>query len=124
MSIFATNAFAQLQEVRGVETRRIIYNGPRYDNYKGVTSTKYFGFEFKNTNSISVSVDVILYRRDWSYSPEPDKVITKKSFTLKPEEGYVLKQEEDPYFRVEDSDPEGYQYINYYYVEYKAYKVL
>lgn len=118
ISLFTTSAFAQLQEVRGVETRRIIYDGPLYDKYRGGTSTKYFGFEFKNTNSISVSVDIILYynTNDETY------ILTKKSFTLKPNEKYILKREENSDFQAEGSYDADWR-INKYYVEYKAYKL-
>ena len=65
MSLFATNAFAQLQEVRGVETRRVEYTGNFYQNGKIHTAnTTMYGWEFHNANSIKVSVDIELCYTD------------------------------------------------------------
>lgn len=123
--LFATNAFAQMQEVRGVETRRVVYNGPEYKKYSD-TYTEYYGFEFHNMNSVSVSVDIELYLREtatdgWG-NKKQDILIATKTIVLKPNEIYLYKRESDCDFRV-------YCYylgidIDRYYVTYKAYKLL
>ena len=120
--LFATNAFAQMQEVRGVETRRVVYNGPEYSvGYNKYT--EYYGFEFHNMNSVSVSVDIELYRREtdtdsWG-NKKQDILIATKTIVLKPNEIYLYKRESDWTFRVCDNE-----IIDRYYVTYKAYKVL
>ena len=48
------------QEVRGVETKLVKYHGSEYENYSG-TSDLWFGYSFRNMNSIPVSVDIELY---------------------------------------------------------------
>ena len=123
-------AFAQ-NEVRGVETKISKYEGPRY-SAKG-DCYLWFGYQFTNLNSISVSVDVELYR--------DDELISTKSFVLKSKEIYIWKFEHNSDFqvyysyntdlnrpswetRVEKSNPgkRRYQSIKYY-VRYKAYKL-
>lgn len=122
MSLFATNAFAQMQEVRGVETRKVIYDGPEYECGYGRTeySTKYIGFEFHNSNSIKVSVDIEIYKAGYNGK---ETLLTTKSITLKPNETYTYKQENNDAYR-----KKGYQVdtgaAEYYIVRYKAYKVL
>lgn len=121
--LFATNAFAQMQEVRGVETRRVVYNGPEYKE-SGYTYTEYYGFEFHNMNSVSVSVDIELYRRvtdtdSWG-NKKQDILIATKTIVLKPNEIYLYKRESDSGFRVHS----WHNYIDRYYVTYKAYKLL
>lgn len=129
LSMFATSAFSQ--EVRGIETRRVTYEGPRYeDPGQGLHSSwynTYYGFEFHNLNSIRVSVDIELYVRNKYDNYEPDKLIDTKSIVLKPNETYVYKRESDFSF-MKGGNPDGYSIsmhhdIRDYYVKYKAYKV-
>lgn len=91
MTLFATNMFAQ--EVRGVETRRVIYE--RQESYQVVgctmqdklgESTEYYGFEFKNLNTISVSVTIEIYRKG-----DSDKLIDTKDIVLNSNESYIHK---------------------------------
>lgn len=118
MSLFATSAFAQLQEVRGIETRRVIYEGPMQEVIgfgDNGSSNKYYGFEFKNMNSISVSVDIELW---WD-----GEVLETKSITLKPKEKYILKFENRTVSLVENNKYHMSDDISKYSVKYKAYKL-
>lgn len=132
-------SFAQSLEVKGVETKVVIYDGPQYeavcgcstygDRYK--SSTKWFGFSFYNMNSISVSVEAELYRE------YDGKMVTTKSFNLKPNETYIWKHENrERDFKVNQDyntsiswtvskkEPNGGYGCGRYYVKYKAYKIL
>ena len=140
--------FAQLSEIKGVETKLVIYDGSEYSvacgyadrymrDYQYKSSTKWFGFSFYNMNSISVSVEAELYQ-------ECDgKLVTTKTFNLKPNETYIWKHEDrgagfkvnhDPFGSISrqwtDSKkvPVNYSSIygslGTYYVKYKAYKIL
>lgn len=128
LSMFATSAFSQ--EVRGVETRRVTYEGPMYQHYDDWYNT-YYGFEFHNLNSISVSVDIEIYLKSYETDnrgvPIPDKLIDTKTIVLKPNETYVYKRENSNSFRKSDRE-DGYSLetpaISEFYVKYKAYKVL
>ena len=109
----ATDLFAQ-NEVRGVETRRVIYDGPNYrDMY-----TEYYGFEFSNRNSIPVSVSIELWCNSSGY--EDPILVTTKDVVLDPGEKYILKQENNSIFWVHDGNSLN---ISDYYVKYKAYKL-
>ena len=122
--------FAQLSEVKGVETKLVIYDGPQYGaayGYGYKYSTKWFGFSFYNMNSISVSVEAELYQE------YDGKMVATKSFNLKPNETYIWKHENRDYFKVNVSgidwvdskkEPNGGHYCGRYYVKYKAYKIL
>lgn len=125
LSMFATSAFAQ--EVRGIETRRVTYQGPRYNDIGSSYYDTYYGFEFRNLNSIKVSVDIELYQQ--GEKNNPDKLIDTKSIVLNPDETYVYKRESDNSFRKGNKD-DGYSCaggyhndIHYFYVRYKAYKL-
>lgn len=109
----ATDLSAQ-NEVRGVETRRVIYDGP---NYRGMY-TEYYGFEFSNRNSIPVSVSIELWYNSRGY--EDPKLVTTKDVVLDPGEKYILKQENNSFFWVHGSNSLE---ISNYYVKYKAYKL-
>ncbi len=117
------------QEVRGIETKRVVYDGKRdysyyagngYDNH----STKYYGWEFKNFNSCSVSVDITMYKQATTYygEPIPAKVIATKTIVLRSGESYVFKNE---FSGTEAIASYGYEKteVNDYYVEYKAFKL-
>jgi len=116
MSCVSIESFAQ--EVRGVETRIVIYEGPKYDD----RYNRWAAFEFTNLNSITVSVDATLYHNEVG-------VRSKKSFVLQPGESYRWKHENEilndgysPYkFKVYNDST--WYYERYYYVEYKAYKL-
>ena len=124
--------FGQLQEVKGVETKLVIYEGSSY--HVGDSdldySSKWFGYSFYNMNSIPVSVEAKLYR--YRKGGNYNQIVNTKTFNLKSQETYIWKHEEDYSFRVYGSsdyprkEPYDYsgQYYYYYYVEYKAYKIL
>ena len=108
-------------EVRGVETRRVVYNGPEYRYYSthhDEQSTEYYGFEFYNRNSIPVSVSIELW-----WQGEKLTLITTKDVVLGTGEKYILKQEQASYFRVHINYGHTNTGIDQYYVKYKAYKL-
>lgn len=120
ISLFTTSAYAQLQEVRGIETRRVIYYGPQYETgYAGEKySNRYYGYEFTNANSISVSVDIVIYKR-WNSTNR--EAVYRKTITLKPKESYILKYDGYKGFMVDKNCMDD---ISNYDIEYKAYKLL
>lgn len=114
MCFASTNVFAQLKEVRGVQTRMVEYrNNEGKDRH---------GFEFKNENSYPVWVEAELCTNGFEYGV-PTYVIKKgtydtKSFTLNAGESYIWKVGDKLIH---------YSYYEYdlhdeYYVRYKAYK--
>ena len=123
MSFISIEAFAQ--EVRGVETRIVIYKGSTYRR-DFISSKDIFdrwaAFEFTNLNSITVSVDATLHHTEAG-------VRSKKSFVLQPGESYRWKHEKectalgpnDTTFKAYDD--RTWYHEQYYYVEYKAYKL-
>ena len=131
-------SFAQSLEVKGVETKVVIYDGPEYSGRKypgtGPTlySTKWFGYSFYNMNSIPVSVDAELYCVEYGI----EELVSTKVFNLKSKETYVWKRENSRDFRVNDdaAGPHGHwsdegrstpgMRGRTYYVKYKAYKIL
>ena len=137
--------FAQLSEVKGVETKLVVYDGSEYNVKNGSSrngnslykySTKWFGYSFYNMNSIPVSVEAELYKT------HDDKhfLVTTKTFNLKPGETYIWKHENMAAFQVNYDDyiyghndywTESKEEPNYYdsgrvtyYIRYKAYKIL
>lgn len=135
--------FAQLFEVKGVETKLVVYDGSEYKAVTGTnwrsgshyyrSSIKWFGYSFYNMNSIPVSVEARLYECD---EYRDHKMITTKTFNLKPGEAYIWKHENMSAFKVNsdrfndwtDSKIEPLSPGTYggdsYYVEYTAYKIL
>ena len=137
--------FTQVSEVKGVETKLVVYDGSEYSVRTGrsrsgnsyySSSTKWFGYSFYNMNSIPVSVEARLYEFDEYYGP---KKITTKTFNLKPGETYIWKHENMDAFMVNclycphcdsrwtdgNTEPRSSDYSNNsYYVEYTAYKIL
>ena len=118
------------QEVRGVETKRVKYNGSQYeyatsrnkniysDDYTSFSS-EYYGWELHNANSISVAVDIEL----WKKIRDGERLEMTKSVVLKPSEKYIFKFEgyevshcNLPYY---DNDSN----IEDYYIKYKAFKL-
>lgn len=137
MCFASTNVFAQ--EVRGIETKRVIYEGEKEYSYEAGSytysgsyyrkSTKYYGWKFTNLNSCAVSVDISMYRKAHmegpSYDPVhvPAQVIATKSIVLQSGESYVFKNETSATQAIGYHGDEETRYINDYYVEYKAFKL-
>lgn len=116
------------QEVRGIESRRVIYEGGKEyrtgSSYGYSThSTEYYGWEFKNCNSCGVSVDISLFTQATEEYGRaiPAKVLATKSIVLQAGETYVYKPE------IEATQTKYWQYsgprIDQLYVEYKAFKL-
>lgn len=118
---FATS-IVLAQEVRGIETRRVIYDGPRYSyGWSGeYHSTRYYGWEVTNQNSIRVSVDITLWSQA-RYQGDQNNIVKTQSLILKPGETYVFKREEHRSTKVDDPDSDNP--ISSYYIEYKAFKL-
>ena len=92
---FATTTLSAQNEVRGVETKLVQYDGPEYEDYNewlktSKYSTKWFGYSFYNMNSIPVSVDAELYIEDYYRGW---KIVTTKTFVLESKESYIWKHE-------------------------------
>lgn len=142
MTLFAANLLAQ--EVRGIETRRVIYDGQESYPVVGCTmqdilgeSIEYYGFEFKNLNTIPVSVTIEIYRK--GDSDEPDKLIDIKDIVLTSKESYIHKypvvqryewtswvcdEYDSEEVKWEKRAKEGKLYFeNTYYAKYKAFKL-
>ena len=133
--------FAQLSEVKGVETKLVVYDGSEYkvsDGRHYKYSIKWFGYSFYNMNSIPVSVEAELYK---THDYKGQLLVTTKTFNLKPGETYIWKHENTSAFMVNvnynnwsgDSywteNKEEPNYIESggrvtYYIKYKAYKIL
>lgn len=126
------------QEVRGVETKRSIYNGESYEVYvasaraynigrKHSNHTEYIGFEFKNLNSISVSVSIEVYRKG------TNQLIDSKEIVLKPSESYIHKYPKLELYcshknlgyvnDLEEAEKYGKAEAENYYVKYRAFKL-
>ena len=116
------------QEVRGIESRRVIYEGGK-EYISGTSSyghfshsTEYYGWEFKNCNSCGVSVDISLFKQATEEYGRaiPAKVLATKSIVLQAGETYVYKPE------IEATQTKNYYSgpkIDQLYVEYKAFKL-
>lgn len=135
--------FAQLSEVKGVETKLVVYDGSEYKVRDGSSrsgdsyykySTKWFGYSFYNMNSIPVSVEAELYK---THDYKGQLLVTTKTFNLKPGETYIWKHENTSAFMVNYTHNSSYCWTeskeepNYYdagrvtyYIKYKAYKIL
>lgn len=116
MCFASTNVFAQLKEVRGVQTRVVEYQSDKKHSWVGYTR---HGFEFKNENSYPVWVEAELCTQGFSYQFEKDPVkegtTDTKSFTLDAGETYVWKCGDKMIWWSND-------YYDRYFVKYKAYK--
>ena len=90
MSMFASNAFAELKEVRGVQTRSVSY--VEYDSdYKEITK---WGYELKNENNYSVWIELELQTHGFTRCGDTNVVAgvrDTKNITLKAGETYVWK---------------------------------
>lgn len=130
--------FAQ-QEVRGITTRRVIYEGPEYKysvphyTNRGRSdinkpSIRWYGWEITNHNSITVSVDIELYKKG---DDGNDGIVKTRSVILKSNETYIFKAEEFNSHHVDfynsfygiSSESSPTYYISDYYIKYKAYKL-
>lgn len=125
MCLASVSAIAQ--EVRGIETRRVIYDGPQYSCGYNCNSTKYYGWEFTNRNSCTVSVDITLsfqggtYGNNYDVTSVPSSIVKTQSVVLQSGESYIFKREEHRCTKVDD---QSYDYpISSYYIEYKAFKL-
>ena len=112
MCFASTNVFAQLKEVRGVQTRVVEYQGDWEAYY-----AKYnrHGYELTNENKYAVWIEVELWEKGNDDIPE-GRIVDAKSFTLKAGETYVWKCGDKMIFR---GASDGYESI---FVKYKAYK--
>ena len=128
-------SFAQSLEVRGVETKLVVYDGPEYvsDNNRN-NRIEWFGFSFYNMNKGCVSVEAELYKRyekeNTTYVRiEETILVDTKTFTLEANQTYIWKQEHNAHFHAYDADDKKYprssdgSYALGYYVKYKAYKM-
>lgn len=128
MCLFTINTFAQ-EEVRGIETRRVIYEGPKYiTGYSGnnTYATQRYGWEITNRNSITASVDITLYCQveiNCGGNRQPAGVAKTQSIILKPGETYIFKREEHCSTEVKHASSNCCPHISSYYIEYKAYKL-
>lgn len=107
------------QEVRGVETKRVKYNGSQYEYAPRSFSSEYYGWELHNANSISVAVDIEL----WKKIGDGERLEMTKSVVLKPSEKYIFKFEG---YEVSHCNLSYYDYdsnIEDYYIKYKAFKL-
>ena len=114
MCFVAANAFAQLKEVRGVQTRVVEYKSDETYVY---IKYKRHGFEFKNENNYDVWVEAELVTQGYSYGMTEIVSGTRdaKSFTLKAGEAYIWKCGDKMLLNEHD-------YYDKFYVTYKAYK--
>lgn len=113
MSMFASNAFAELKEVRGVQTRSVSY--VEYDsNYQEITR---WGYELKNENNYDVWIELELKTHGFSldYDQVRAGVRDTKSITLKAGETYIWRCGDRMRFYNCD-------YHEKFHVVYKAYK--
>lgn len=94
-------AYAQLNEVRGVLTKEVTYKSG---------SSYYCGYSFTNENNYSVWIEAELWIKTASYENKDNYISDTKSFTLKPGETYLWRNEI------------GEVHRHGYYVKYKAYK--
>ena len=119
MCFASTSVFAQLKEVRGVQTRVVTYQS---NEKKGdyIAYTRH-GFEFKNENNYAVWVEAELCTQGFSLG-WGDKVNSgtrdTKSFTLKAGETYIWKCGD----RMIWLDTGYRDYYDRYFVKYRAYK--
>lgn len=114
MCFASTSVFAQLKEVRGVQTRVVEYQSNEKINYLGYNR---HGYEFKNENNYAVWVEADLYTQGFTsgFNEVVAGTIDTKNFTLKAGETYVWKCGDRMIWDEID-------YYDRYFVKYKAYK--
>lgn len=131
MCFASTSAFAQLKEVRGVQTRVITYQGEK--EIVGCETGRYtiHGFEFKNENNYPVWIEVELCTNGFIEHHNGRQIASgtydTKSFTLNAGETYVWKTGEKMIkyagCTYDNGNHDYYaDYYDQYYVKYKAYK--
>lgn len=118
MCFASANAFAQLTEVRGVQTRVVEYKSDNYDNYD--LHGKRHGFEFKNENTYPVWVEAELCTNGYWKGEIRAGTYDTKSFTLQAGESYVWKVGDKMIKFLTGSA--YYDKSDQYYVKYRAYK--
>ncbi len=117
MCFASMNVFAQLKEVRGVQTRVVVVGKYEYSGYE----RDEYGYEFKNENAYPVWVEAELLTRGvkgdrWdSGYVIPQGTCDTKYFTLDAGETYVWKCGDRMKTYGEDKH-------EYFFVRYKAYK--
>lgn len=117
MCFTATSAFAQLKEVRGVQTRVVEYQSNESWNRVGYNR---HGFEFKNENNYPVWVEAELCTNGYYFDGEiMAGTYDTKSFTLQAGESYVWKVGDK---MIKQYTSMYYDNSDQYYVKYKAYK--
>lgn len=119
LSMFVTNAFAELKEVRGVQTRSVSY--VEYDSKEHKDVTKW-GYELKNENNYAVWVELELHTHGFTYCYDNEVergVRDTKSITLKAGETYIWKCGDRMIFECR-----GYYTSKHenFHIVYKAYK--
>lgn len=124
--ITSLDAFAQ-QEVRGIQTRRVIYNGDSYKADNGIY-TEYYGWELYNCNKFTVSVDIELWLHDHETTNNQqltyfNQIVRTQSIVLSPEEKYIFKNEDMESAHLKHSYYARFYGIGCYYITYKAYKL-
>lgn len=117
----ATRTFAQPQEVKGVETKWVIYEGKPYEcsgSRGSTTYNTYYGYEFSNRNKYQITVEMELYEK----GEYRDKIITTKSFVLDDGENYVFKQEDKEDFHEHSTWLYHTKASSKYYIKFKSFK--
>lgn len=113
LCITTIESFAQT-EVKGLETRRVTYDGPSYSTDFGRYS-KYYGWEITNHNSITVSVEIELWSQE-----DGGKIVKTQDIILKSGESYIFKREEHLSTWVYTTSKYS---ISDYYIKCRAYKL-
>lgn len=123
MCFASTNAFAQLKEVRGVQTKRVKYDAEKeyFDTFGDRKWSKFLhGFEFKNENNYAVWIEAELCTSGFIDGHDEVKTGTydTKDFTLMQGESYVWKCGK----RMVGGYYDNQDRSGGYFVKYKAYK--
>ena len=117
MSLLASDAYAELKEVRGVQTRSVSYVD--YDSdYKEI---KKWGYELKNDNKYDVWIELELITLGFVFGSNEvvGGVRDTKNITLKAGETYIWKCGDRMRFYSYGSYSD---YHDRFHLEYKAYK--
>ncbi len=110
-------------EVKGITSRRVIYDGPQYwydiEGGRDQYSTKYYGWEITNRTKYHVYVEVEL----WSQTYPNNSIVKTQDIMLKPGESYIFKREEHKCSHVKRHLMDSDYPITNYYIKTKAYKL-
>lgn len=122
MCLFLTSASTCVAqtEVKGVTSRRVIYDGPKYEydwSSYSKYSTKYYGWEITNHTKETVHVEIEL----WCQSYPNNKIVKSQDVVLNPGESYIFKREEHDCSHVNRYSMDFP--ITDYYIKTKAYKL-